>query len=455
MFKLRRVPVLLVVLVLLVATGVVTSLHRPVNPSELPNGLSVSLDAESTALYCTGISNARGTPGRVTFFNTSSASRNLSVSVVSDKGNLYHGSIELAAHAAQSIEPGVVDKSATSATYAVAVQISGGGVVAEEIAGTGRTEVPCSASGVTRWYATGFNTLVGSSAYLSVYNPTATAAVLNASIFTAAGFYAPASFQGISVPAHTQTEINLGKQVVNTTNVGVGVRVLRGSLEIVGVESSAGTVSFEQGVTDVVNETWYPNVTTVQSTVAQIRVANPTDVAAEVIVDVALSPYTVSPQTLSVSPFSTGLIVITPNPAIPAAGYANLTVHSNVPVVTALATGSGLSIALSSPQVPSDALLVRDFTGLGFDAATLTNTSTRSITLTTSSFNAAKPDVITVTGGNKLAAGATEPLSSLIPNIATTNDAFLISASKPALIASMTLPSRPKGVNVVTPLDGR
>jgi hypothetical protein len=455
MFRLHRVPLFLVVLVLVVAGGVVTTLRHSVNPSELPSGLTVSLDAESTALYCTGVSNASGAPGRVTFFNTSSASRSLSVSVVSDKGNAYHGSIELAAHAAQSVEPSVVDKSAAGATYAVAVQISGGGVVGEEIAGTNRTEVPCSASGVTRWYATGFNTSVGSSAYMSIYTPTATAAVLNASIYTAAGFYAPASFQGISVPAHTETEIDLGKQVVNTANIGVGVRVLRGSLEIIGVESSAGTVSFEQGVSEPVSESWFPNVTTVQAASAELRVANPSDLPAEITVDVALSPYRVSPQTLSVSPFSTGVIVITPNPAIPAAGYADVTVHSNVPVVTALATGSGSSIALSSSQVPSNAFLVRDFTGLGFDAATLTNTSSRAITLTTSSFNTTQPNAITIAGGTKLAAGATARLSSLIPSIATTKDAFLITASRPTLVVSMTLPSRPKGVNVVTPLDGR
>jgi hypothetical protein len=377
------------------------------------------------------------------------------VSVVSDKGNTYHGSIELAAHAAQSIEPSVVDKGTAGENYAVAVQISGGGVVGEEIAGTNRTEVPCSATGVTRWYATGFDTLVGSSAYLSIYNPTATAAVFNASIYTAAGFYAPASFQGVSVPAHTQIEINLDKQVVNTADVGVGVRVLRGSLDIVGVESSAGTVSFEQGVTGASSQAWFPNVTTVQSATAQIRVANPGDLPAEVTVNVALNPYHVSPQTLSVSPFSTGVLVITPNPAIPASGYANLTVRSNVPVVTALATGAGKSISLSSAQLPSDAFLVRDFTGLGFDAATLTNTSSRTITLKTSSFNTATPNVATTSSGMKLAAGATERLSTLFPSIATTHDALLITASRPTLVVSMTLPSRPKGVNVLTPLDGR
>jgi hypothetical protein len=126
-----------------------------------------------------------------------------------------------------------------------------------------------------------------------------------------------------------------------------------------------------------------------------------------------------------------------------------------VRVVTSLATGTGVSIALSSPQTPSDAFLVRDFTGLGFDAATLTNTSTRTITLKTSLFNAATPSIVTGTSGVKLAGGATETLASLIPSIATTHDAVLITASSPTLVVSMTMPSRPKGVNVVTPLDGR
>jgi len=450
----RRVPLFLVVIVLLGATGVVTSLRHPTNPSELPTGLTVSSDAESTALYCTGISSASGTPGRVTFFNTSSASRSLSVSVVSDTGVTWHGSIELAAHAAQSIAPSVLDKGPAGDTFGVAVQISGGGVVGEEIAGTNRTEVPCAASGVTRWYATGFDTLVGSSAYLSVYNPTGTAAVLNASIYTAAGFYAPASFQGFSVPAHTQTEIVLGKQVVNTANVGVGVKVLRGSLEIVGVESSAGTLSYEQGSSDVSNVAWLPNVTTALGASAQIQVANPSATTAEVTVDVALSDFKVSPQRLSVSPFSTADFIITPNSAIPAAGYANVTVHSNVAIVTVLATGTGSWLALSTPQTPSDAFLVRDFTGLGFDAATVTNTSSRTVTFTASTINSAQPGVVTG-AGVKLAAGVTENLSTLIPSIAGSNDAYLITASKPSLVVSMTLPSRPKGVNVVAPLDGR
>jgi hypothetical protein len=455
MSKLRHFPLLLVVVVVLVATGVATSLNHPANPSVLPSGLTVSLNAESTALYCTGLSNVSGPPGRVTFYNTASSSRSLSVSVVSNRGNTYHGSIELAAHAAQSIEPSVIDKSAVGDNFGVAVQISGGGVVGEEIAGTNRAEVPCAASGVTHWYATGFNTLTDSSAYLSVYNPTATAAVFNASIYLATGISAPESYQGISVPAHTQTEIDFGKEVVNTANVGVHVTVLRGSLEIVGVEDSVGIVSFEQGVSGASNESWFPNVTTVKAATAQIRVANPNAERANVTVDVALGSFKVAPQSVSVGPFSTGALDITPNSAIPAAGYANLTIRSNVPVVSTLATGTGSWISLSRSEAPSGAFLVRDFTGLGFDAATVTNTSSRTITLTIASLDSAQPNTMTVSGGIKLAGGATESLSTLIPSIRRPHDAYLVSVSKPTIVVSLTLPSRPRGVNVLSPLDGR
>lgn len=453
MRKARRLPLLVVLLVVLVVTGAVMTLRPSTNPSHLPSGLAVSMNAESTALYCTGLSSGAGRPGRVTFYNTASVSRRLSVSVVSDKGNTYTSSIELAGHAAQSIEPSVVDK---GSNFGVAVQISGGGVVGEEIAGSRRAEVPCVAAGVTHWYATGFNTLVGSSAYLSVYNPTATSAVLNASVYTASGFSAPQSFQGLFVPAHSQTEIDLGTEIVNTANVGVAVSVLGGSIDIVGVQDSNGVVSLVPGTTSVSNETWFPTVTTAQSATAQIRVANPNNVRVQVTLDVALGSYRVAPQTLTLAPFSTGLINVTPNPAIPAAGYASLTLRSSEPVISALATGTGSWIALSSPETPDNAFLVRNFTGFGFDAATVTNTSSRTLTLTISSLSEKNLHSVSAVGGIKLSAGATMKLSTIVPSLTTsTSETFIVSSAKASLVVALTLSSEPRGVNVVAPLNGR
>jgi hypothetical protein len=451
----RRAPVLAVVALLVAAAALALGLTHPKNPAAPASGLSVTINAESTALYCTGLSNGPGPPGRVTFYNTSSGPRNLSVSLVSSRDTLWSGSVELGAHQAQSIEPSVLDASTKNATYGVAVQVSGGGVVGEEIEGTSRAETRCDDEGATRWYATGFDTLVGSSADLSVYNPTATAAVLNASVFTASGVSAPESFQGISVPAHTQSEIDLGTEVVNTQNFGVSLHVLRGSLEVVGVQDSNGTVSLDAGQRQASATSWFPNVTTVEGATAELRLANPTSRVANATVTVALGEFKIPDQRVTLPPFSTGLVTITPNPAIPPAGYASVTLHSSVPLISTLATGSAPVVALSAPSAPVGAVFVRDFTGRGFDAATITNVGARRVRLTISTFDSATPKTLSVVGGVTLKAGATDALASLDSSFATAGDAYLIRASRPTVVVSLTLPSRPRGVDVVAALDGR
>lgn len=458
----RRVPLLAVLVVALVATGLATTWHHPSNPSALPSGLSVSVNAESTALYCTGLSSGPA-PGHVSFYNTATQSRTLSVTIVSSRGQTWSSTLTLAPHGAQALIPSVLEKPPLRpkakvpyvVTYGIGVEISGGGVVAEEVAAHGDAEVPCASAGTTRWYATGFDTTVGSSGEVSVYNPTGTAAVMNLSVFTSGGFSAPEAFQGLSVPSHAEIDINLAREVVNTTNIGVSVKVLRGALEIVGVQDSDGALSFEQGLYATARTAWYPSVTTVESTTAQIRIANPTDRPANVTVDVGLGKYKVPPQTTTINPYSTGTVTITPNSAIPVDGYASLTLHSNVPVVSGLATGTGDWVALTSPQTPSSAYLVRNFSGLGFDAATVTNTSSRSAELSITSFDPSNKGVFTVTGV-KIAGGATVNLTTLIASfMKEPSDTYVISTAKPVLVLSLTIPSRPRGLYVVSTLDGR
>jgi hypothetical protein len=453
---------LAVLVVALVGTGLATIWHHPTNPSALPSGLSVSVNAESTALYCTGLSSGPA-PGHVSFYNTATQTRTLSVTIVSSRGQTWSGTVKLAAHGSRALIPSVLDKPPLRpkakvpyvVTYGLGVEISGGGVVAQEIAAHGDAEVACASAGSTRWYATGFDTTVGSSGEVSVYNPTGTAAVMNVSVFTANGFSAPEAFQGLSVPSHAEIDVDLAREVVSTSNIGVSVKVLRGALEIVGVQDSQGTISFEQGLYATAQTGWYPNVTTAQSATAQILVANPSDRPANVTVDVSLGEYKVPQQTTTISPYSTGTVTITPNSAIPADGYAGLTLHSSVPVVSALATGTSDWVALTSPQTPSSAYLIRNFSGLGFDAATVTNTSPRSAQLTITSFDPSNKNVFTVSGV-KIAGGATEKLTALITTfMKEPSDTYIISTTKPVLVSSLTIPSRPRGLYVVSTLDGR
>lgn len=459
----RRFPWLGVLALIVALVGFATTRSTPSNPTALPSGLATSINAESTALYCTGLTSSA--PGRVSYFNTADVARSVSVSVVSSSGRTWSGTLELAAHGGQIVEPRVVDPplksraksgavTTPSVTYATAAQISGGGVVADEI--EGNASVPCDSHGVTRWYAAGLDTLVGSDAYVSLYNPTATEAVANISVLLANGFYAPENIQGISVPAHVQEVVDLGRSVVNNPNVGVDVKVVRGSLAVVGEQDSTGVLSFDAGVISPSTETWFPAVTTANASTAQIRVINPNDVRVSVSASVSLAKFKISPQSVSLPPYSSGVIAITPNSAIPAAGYASVVVRSSEPVVSGLATGTGQWIVLSSPQAPAGADVVRDYSGEGFDVAELTNTSAHAMTVRVTTYSTTPSTKDVTTKGTRVAPGTTVSLASLlgaaIPKPAGT---YLVSASTAGAIVTVTLPSRPAGLYVQAPLDGR
>jgi hypothetical protein len=54
-----------------------------------------------------------------------------------------------------------------------------------------------------------------------------------------------------------------------------------------------------------------------------------------------------------------------------------------------------------------------------------------------------------------LAPGSTKSLKTELYSSSGSSNTYLVAASKPDLVVSLTLPSTPSGVNVVTPLDGR
>jgi hypothetical protein len=441
-----RTPLLVVLGAALVGVGLLSSITTTANPSTLPSGFSTVGAVESAALYCTGLTSAKGgAPGHVTFLNTTNSSKSLSVNVVSDTGKTYSTTMKIAPLASQSIDPSAV---LSGNNFGVAAQVSGGGVVAEEVTRSTTGLAPCVSTGVSTWYAAGFDTTVGSSANLSIYNPTATPAVLNVSTYSKSGFVAPATFQGISVGAHAQFELNLGNQIVNTANVGVRVRVVRGTLDIVGVQQSGSITSFNAGLAGPSTTAQFPRVTTARDTTVEVRLANPGHLPAQVTVDVALAPYHVAPLTLTVPAYASGFVSITPNSAIPAAGYATVRLTSSVPVTAALASGGLSDVAITSPGTPGSQFLISTVLGARFNAASVTNTSSRPITL---HFY----DLLSRATSSTVLAGATTEDISSVYGAGVTGRNVLVTASRPVLLVTLTLPSKPVGVIVVAPLDGR
>jgi Family of unknown function (DUF5719) len=437
-----RVGALLLALAL-GASGAASSLVTANSPAAPGPSADFAASAESTALYCTGLGTGPSA-GRVVFTNLTSSSRTLAVSVASNTGGHEARNVALGAHASTSISPNTW---VSGSFFGVGAIVSGGGVVGAEVAANASAVAPCSGSGVDEWYAAGFDTLVGSSATLSLFNPSATPAVVNVTTVTASGFSAPAPFQGLAVGPHAEVALNLGSQIVNTSNIGVHVSVLRGAVTVMGVQTSGATTSLNVGQVALATTAAFPLVTTAANARAQVRVSNPNDVATQVTVNVALSTYHIAPEVVEVPAFASGLVTITPNSAIPAAGFASLTLTSSEPVATALAVGAG-TWSLSAPSPTSTTWLLSDFGGRGFSRAALTNDAT-------SPASVIVRNVVTSTSASvTLGAGATSDLRALASTFVKIQGLTLLITSDRPIAVTTVLPINPVGPVVASALNG-
>ncbi|MDE3082148.1 MAG: hypothetical protein KGJ39_01870 [Acidobacteriota bacterium] len=426
----------------LIATGVAaTVLHAP-NAATAPT-TNFSATAESTALFCTGLG-VGTTSGRVVFTNLTGSSRVLVVTVTSNTGTRATRNVALSAHASSSVAP---QTWVPGTLFGVSAIVNGGGVVGAEVAANNTAVAPCVAGGVTDWYAAGFDTLVGSSAVISLFNPSATPAVVNLTTVTASGFAAPAPFQGLAVGAHAEVAVNLGAQIVDTANVGVHVNVLRGSLAIVGVQTSGAATSFNVGQGALATSADFPLVTTAANTRAQVRIANPNDVSASVTVAVALGTYHIAPESVEIPAYASGVVTITPNSAIPAAGFAALTLTSSEPVTAALAVGSA-GLTLSAPSPSSRTWLVADFSGRGFSRAVLSNTGTQSVRVLATNL------ATSTSFSGTLAAGASGDLRAILSGLVRLQGlTLLVTCDHPVQVTTI-LPLVPVGPVVASALNG-
>ncbi len=453
MSNLRRLPLFIVLALALVVVGVLSSTTKSVDPSQLPSALALNGHAESTALYCTGFTSSKlGEAGRVIFFNTTDQSHVITIDDVSNLDARRSKEMRLRPYEQYGFDPSV---GLSGDYFGVGAQVIGGGVVGIEVTDGHSSEAPCISTGVTNWFASGFDTTVGSNATLSVYNPTATPAVFNVSTFSSSGYVAPSRFQGYAVGPHSQAEINLGTAIVNMSDVGVHVRVLRGTLDIVGLQQSGPTVSYNTGVEAPSTSALFPLVTTANNATAQIRFANPGPKSIKVTLAVTLAPYHVPNQTLTLAPYGSALATITPNSAIPAASYAYVTIDSSAPVIAALATGTGRYDALGAAQSSELEYLVGDFTGRGFDAAAFTNTSSHPITVNVTTLPISRSARVQ-NAQVHLDANSTESVRSAVPALARLRGVeMIVKASRPTLVVTLSLPTRPAGMTVVAALDGR
>ena len=442
-------PLLVTVLIGLAAVGVLNIKGATTNP--VPNPGAAGPTAESSALYCTGLTNARGNlRGIVTFINTTNSTRQVLVhAVATGASSAVATTFTLGPYARRVVTP---TNLLVGDTYALAAQVDGGGVSAEQAVTRYGTTAPCVNEGVTNWYGSGFDTTVGSRAILSIYNPTATAAVFNVTTFSPSGFLSPASLQGVSVGPHAELALNLGDEIVATQDFGAQVTVLRGSLVVVGDQISKNTSSLNYGTALLASTGSFPLVTTANKAIAQVRIANPGPAAATVTIRVKLRKFAIAPQSTVVAPYHSAMISVTPNTAIPAAGEASLTMTSNQAVDATLATGTASGLALSPLGTPVARAVLSDVTGGGFGEATLTNASAATTTVSWTLLHHGK---VTSTGSTSVGAGDTISLGVLLGGRSKLRGSTLVVASAtPALVVNAILSTSPVGVTLASALNG-
>jgi len=437
MNNLRRLPLAVFLGAALILTAIVSTIFTGTNPSQFASGTLEASYAESTGLHCSGL-----TSSAVTFFNTTSESHKISVTWITNSGSSGSATSKLAAHANWRIS-----EFGKGSVFAAEALINGGGVVAS-VDGSNGLQSTCTSVGTTSWYGAGFDTTVGSTGELSIYNPTATAAVFNVSAFTANGFNAPASFQGLSVGAHQLQVLDLGSQIVNTSNIGVHVKVLRGSLAIVGIQESGNAVSYYSGQNQATQQNWFPLVTTENKAAAQLRFANPSANSIDVTVKISLPPYSVEPQTVVVAPFSVDAITITPNTAIPAAGFAFVSSSSSAPLLTTLALGTPKGIMLNAPATPMSSLLLANFNALSVSKVVITNVSKQTVIVNSSLLT----DSTSASRGSKFSLKAGETVQV---NLLNEQAGQIFSTEKNVLLVTAAFTTAPAGIALLSNLNSR
>lgn len=443
-------PLLATILIMLAVVGVLNERGVAVNPVVASTG-AASPAAQSSALYCTGLTDARGgLRGVVVYINTTGVTRHVVVhAFATGAKSAVATAFVLGPYARQSVAP---TNLLVGNTYALSAQIDGGGVSAVQVTSRFGTQSPCVSQGVTNWYASGFDSTVGSSAVLSVYNPTATAAVFNVTAYTPGGFASPASLQGVSVGPHAVLTLNLGAQIVATQNFGVQVTVLRGSLVAVGDQVSKNVASFNYGTTTLASTAILPLVTTANGAIAQVRVANPGPAPATVTFKVKLGKFQVAPQSTELRPYHSAMIVITPNTAIPAAGEATLTMTSTQAVDATLVTGTQEGVTSSPLGSPVSRAVLADVTGGGFSRAVVTNTSSAKVVVAWTLRHGA---TLTSSGTTTLGARGTASLGQLLGGRTKLRGSTLVLTSATvSMVVSATLSTSPAGVTLTPALDG-
>ncbi len=216
---------------------------------------------------------------------------------------------------------------------------SGGGVVASQaVTGpSGWSMAPCASQVAPQWSFAGGATTAGNTLTLSLYNPTATEAVVNVSFITESGFETPQQYQGLVVPPGQLVQENVGDFVQDKAAIATLVVAQAGGLVSSEFQQwssgAAGGMSLRLGAPQL-STTWrLAQTTALPRSTVYLYLANPSQSPATATITLGLSSGSVVPHRVVVPAVSIVAFPMSGTPGLPQQTPYALTVASTLPIV--------------------------------------------------------------------------------------------------------------------------
>jgi hypothetical protein len=351
--RVRRTPVdqvrhrwvaVLSAAVIVVVVAVIAAVFPPPSAAPVPgrfDGVAVPPSgAFSTSAFCAAGS---GTAAASTIFLTNSTHRTVtgvmtSVAPATSSGAVptVRRTVAIPGMGSAAVDPATGLPAGDNASSFV---FAGGGVVASEVVSgpNGWSTAPCGSETSSQWSFAGGSTTSGNTLTLSLFNPSATEAVVNVSFLTANGGVAPQAYQGLMVPPGQLVEENVGDYVQNESAIGTSVASQSGTVVATEFEqwSSGATagLSLQLGA-PALSSTWrFAQTTSLQGSTVDFTLANPGATPADATVSVGLASGTVVPRQVVVPASSSAVFVASGSSGLPKQVPFSVTVTSDAPIV--------------------------------------------------------------------------------------------------------------------------
>ena len=326
--RVRRLPALLLVVALLAGGGlasavVATPPAEPFHPAPAAlASLAAPAASDASSWYCTGGSGPQNPIAQPTLYLVNSGSQTVqgTITVYDGTGRSATRPVSVPALGEATASPGSI---LPDDWLASRVDLAGGAVaVSELVAGsTGWSVAPCSSVAAPNWYFASGSTTVGNALYVSLFNPTPSAAVVDLRFVTGQGVAQPPPFQGLIVEPGAVVTAQVMAYVQNQATVATEVVARSGKVVATELQVHRGAVrsgiSLRLGTPAPASRWYLPRSSNPPGGTNQLVVFNPGADAARVTVAVRLSSGPVSPLTETVPPRSTWTLDLTQQTRIP------------------------------------------------------------------------------------------------------------------------------------------